>query len=75
VTVVALLRRSGVKPKSHWTDRALLAALARVLPEQLRGHRLVTPKTLPRWHRRPVAKRWTYPNKPVGRHSLPRPRR
>jgi hypothetical protein len=64
---VALLRRSGIKP--DWTDRALLAALARVLPEQLRGHRLVTPETLLRWHRRLVAKKWTHPNKP-GRPSL-----
>ena len=61
---VALLRRTGAKPKADWSDRAILAALTRLLPTWLRDHRLVTPETLLRWHRRLVAKKWTNPNTP-----------
>ena len=39
----------------------MFAALIRRLPAPLRGHRLVTPATILRWHRRLVAKKWTYP--------------
>lgn len=66
---VALSRRGGAKAKPDWTDRAILAALARLLPAQLRRHRPMTPETLLRWLRRLVAKKWTYPHKP-GRPPL-----
>jgi hypothetical protein len=70
---VAMLRRTNPRPLPDWADRAVFATLIRRLPTRLRGHRLVTPGTILRRHRRLVHRRWTYPN-PPGRPATDRRR-
>ena len=67
---VAILRRANPRPRISWTDRAVLAALARIMPKVLRARRIVTPGTLLRWHRRLVAAKWRQP-RPPGRPPVP----
>jgi putative transposase len=59
-----VLRRQVARPKLRAADRGLLAAAACHLPRRSHGARLVTPRTLLRWHRALVRRKWR--QRPVG---------
>jgi hypothetical protein len=54
---VAVLCRAQPRPRLDWADRVVLATLIRLLPARLRMHRLITPGTVLRWHRRLVTRK------------------
>jgi hypothetical protein len=62
-----VLRRQVARPKLHAADRALLAAAASQLARPSLRARLVTPRTLLRWHRALVRRKWRQPPCKPGR--------
>jgi putative transposase len=66
---VTILRRRVPRPTMTWSDRLFLAAASQLLPKVRWRSFIVTPTTLLRWHRRLVAKRWTFA-RPVGRPAM-----
>ena len=67
---LAMLRRPALARRLTRADRAFLAAVSRLLPRVARACFSVRPETLLRWHRRLVARRWTYPSTRLGRPPL-----
>jgi putative transposase len=65
-----VLSRQERRPTLRPADRAFFAALTRVLPQTNRRGLIVTPKTLLRWHRELVRRRWTRPRRTVGRPAV-----
>jgi putative transposase len=69
---LSILRRQVGRPRFEAHDRLLLAALSRVLPRHSWNAFLVRPETMLRWHRRLVARHWTYPHRSPGRPPIGR---
>ncbi len=69
---LSILRRQVGRPRFEPQDRLVLAALSRVLPRRSWAAFLVRPETILRWHRRLVARRWTYPHRRPGRPPVER---
>ena len=67
---LAFLWRQSTRPSLTRADRAFLATLSRLLPRAAWTSFSVQPETLLRWHRRLVARRWTYPSAQPGRPRL-----
>jgi putative transposase len=65
-----VLRRQVARSKLGMADRALLAAAAVHLARPSRSILLVTPRTLLRWHRELVRRKWRQPAGRVGRPPL-----
>ena len=66
---VAVLQRQARTPRLSWADRAILAALARLLPgsQLCRLRLMISPRTVLRWHADLVRWRWTCPRRAPGR--------
>ena len=65
-----VLRRQVARPRLSPADRALLSAAACQLPRPSRDARVVTPRTLLRWHWALVRRTWRQPSVRCGRPPL-----
>ena len=65
-----ILRRNQPRPCLQPADRAWLATLSRLLARERWSAFGVRPETLLRWHRRLVARHWTYPQRQLGRPPI-----
>ncbi len=67
---LAIARRRLGRPRPTVADRALRAALSRALSRSAWSAFSVSPKTLLCWHRRLLARHWTYDRCALGRPPL-----
>jgi len=67
---LGILRRQVHRVDLQPADRAFLAAASGVLDRRRWDSFVVRPATLLRWHRRLVAKHWTYPHRRPGRPPI-----
>ena len=65
-----VLSRGVRRPPFRRRDRMLLAAASRILPRARWDAFVVTPRTLLRWHRELVRRKWTYRGRGPGRPPL-----
>ncbi|MFE9004278.1 helix-turn-helix domain-containing protein [Streptomyces sp. NPDC007875] len=70
---LTVAQRIQPRPQFSWSDRAVMAALLRMVNKHQRARLalLVTPRSVPRWHARLVARKWTYPHRRPGRPPTP----
>jgi transposase InsO family protein len=68
---VAVLQRINPRPRLLWSDRALIALGASVLPRERWRSLLVKPRTVLDWQRRLIRRRWRQPARRRGRPRLP----
>jgi len=67
---LAILRRQVARPQLADADRIFLTAASRLLSRRRWSVFFVRPETVLRWHRRLVARHWTYPRRGPGRPSI-----
>ena len=68
---LAVLRRQVARPRFSWSDRAFIATVAKLVPQERWASFLVRPETILRWHRALVRRHWSYPHSSPGRPQLP----
>jgi hypothetical protein len=64
-------KRQVGRPAITWSDRAVIATLAKLVSPERWTAFLVTPETILAWRRALVRRRWTYPHRGPGRPPLP----